>query len=61
MLQPNSYTSGATADISFNDGVRDIMLGRRAMTEYDQLVQDWRSAAGEQVRKELTDAMAAAR
>ena len=31
------------------------------MTEYDQLVQDWRSAAGEQVRKELTDAMAAAR
>jgi hypothetical protein len=31
------------------------------MTAYDQLVSDWRSAAGDQVRKEYSDAMAAAK
>jgi hypothetical protein len=31
------------------------------MGEYDQLVSDWRTAAGDQIRKELMDAMAASK
>ncbi len=58
LYAPTQYTRGATADIGFNDGVRDIMLSRRPMSDYDQLVQDWKTAAGDQVRKELTNAMA---
>jgi putative aldouronate transport system substrate-binding protein len=57
----SQYTKGAVADVAFNDGVRDIMLGRRGMGEYDQLVSDWRTAAGDQIRKELMDAMAASK
>ena len=29
------------------------------MTDYDRLVKDWQSTAGDQIRKEFTDAMAA--
>jgi len=58
---PTQYTKGAVADIAFNDAVRDILVGRRAMTEYDQAVKDWASAAGDQIRKEYTDAMASAK
>jgi len=50
LYAPTQYTKGASADIAYNDGVRDIMLGRRAMGEYDQILQDWRTAAGDQVR-----------
>ena len=35
------YTKGAVADIAFNDAVRDIMLSRRPMSDYDQAVKDW--------------------
>jgi putative aldouronate transport system substrate-binding protein len=61
LYAPTAYTKGAPADVNFNDGVRDIMLGRRRMAEYDQLVADWRTAAGDQIRKELSEAMAAAK
>jgi hypothetical protein len=49
------------ADMSFWDGTREIILGRLPMTNYDTLVKGWQTAAGDQVRKEYTDAMAAAK
>ncbi|HET6320220.1 MAG TPA: hypothetical protein VFG86_27495, partial [Chloroflexota bacterium] len=55
---PTAYSKGAVADIAFWDAVRDIITGRRAMSEYDTAVKDWVSAAGDQVRKEYLDAMA---
>jgi putative aldouronate transport system substrate-binding protein len=61
LYAPSQYTKGAAADVAFNDGVRDIMLGRRGMGEYDQLVSDWRTAAGDQIRKELLDVMTASK
>ena len=60
LYAPSQYTKGATADVAFNDGVRDIMLGRRSMNEYDQLVRPGARPPATRVRKELTDAMAAA-
>lgn len=52
---------GAVADMTFWDGIRDVILSRRPMADYDQLVSEWKTAAGDQVRKEYTDAMAAAK
>ncbi|MCA1646320.1 MAG: hypothetical protein LC797_12975 [Chloroflexi bacterium] len=56
---PTVYAKGAVADMTFSDGIRDVILSRRPMADYDQLVTDWKTAAGDQVRKEYSDAMAA--
>jgi len=56
---PTLFAKGAVADMTFWDGIRDIILSRRPMSDYDQLVTDWKTTAGDQVRKEYTDAMAA--
>jgi putative aldouronate transport system substrate-binding protein len=58
---PTLYSKGAIADMTWQDGVREIILGRSPMSGYDQLVTDWKTAAGDQIRKEYTDAMAAAK
>jgi putative aldouronate transport system substrate-binding protein len=58
-LAPTLYGKGANADMVFWDGVRDVVLSRRPMSDYDQLVSDWKTTAGDQIRKEYTDAMAA--
>jgi hypothetical protein len=39
----------------------DVILSRRPMSDYDQLVADWRTSAGDRVRTEYTDAIAAAK
>ena len=39
----------------------DIIPGRRQLSEYDDLVKTWQTEAGEQVRKEFMDSMAAAK
>ena len=56
-----AYTKGAVADIAWNDGIRDIITSRRPFSDYDTVTKEWASAAGDQVRKEYTDAMASAK
>jgi putative aldouronate transport system substrate-binding protein len=56
---PTAYTRGTVAETAFRQGAVDIVVGRRPLGDYDQLVRDWQSAAGEQVRKEYLEAMAA--
>jgi putative aldouronate transport system substrate-binding protein len=56
---PAYYSKGTVAETTFRQGAVDIVVGRRPMGDYDQLVRDWRSAAGEQIRKEYLDAFAA--
>jgi len=58
---PLAYGKGVQADNTFFDGVRDVILSRRPMTDYDGLVNDWKTAAGDQVRKEYLDAIAASK
>ena len=55
-----NYGAGAAANRAFSDGVNDVIVGRRALSDYDQLVKTWQAAAGDQIRKEYLDAMAAA-
>ena len=40
------------------DGLIDIIVGRRPMTDYDQLVSAWRSAGGDTIRSEFEQAYA---
>jgi putative aldouronate transport system substrate-binding protein len=60
-FSPTAFSKGAVADMAWQDGVREILLGHAPMSGYDQLTKDWASAAGDQMRKEYLDAMAAAK
>ena len=43
------------------DGLLDIIFGRADLNSYDQLVKDWRSAGGDQIRIEFEQALQAGR
>jgi putative aldouronate transport system substrate-binding protein len=58
---PTLYSKGANADMTWQDGIREIIVGRLPLSDYDKLTTDWRTTAGDQVRKEYMDAMAAAK
>ena len=45
---------------TFGDGIDDIITGRRSMSDYDQLVNDWRSGGGETIRREYLDELSRA-
>ena len=61
LYSPTIYSKGAVANMAFWDGLREIISGHAPMSNFDQLVSDWRNAAGDQVRKEYMDAIAAAK
>jgi putative aldouronate transport system substrate-binding protein len=59
LYAPTSYQAATTnAQQTFFDGVNDIMLGRRPMTDYDSLLKTWQSAVGNQLKGEYNDALA---
>ena len=45
---------------TINDGLTGLVVGRRPMSDYDQIVKDWLTNGGEQMRKEFMDALASA-
>jgi putative aldouronate transport system substrate-binding protein len=49
---------GATLALAVEDGINNIIFGRSPMTSYDQLVKDWRTNGGDQIRAELQDQLA---
>jgi putative aldouronate transport system substrate-binding protein len=54
---PTFFGKGTAANMAWADGVRDIILNRRPISDYDGLTQTWARDAGDQIRKEFTDAM----
>jgi putative aldouronate transport system substrate-binding protein len=52
--------AGKQADQAFIDGLNNIMVARDPLSNYDQLVKDWQNAAGNKIKQEYNDAMAAA-
>lgn len=48
-------TKNATADKNFNDGVNDIIQGRKPFSELDSLISTWKSQAGDAMRQEYQD------
>jgi len=52
---------GAALTQQLQDWLYDLVTGRRPMTEYDQVVKDWKAGGGDQIRTELQEAIAAAK
>lgn len=60
LFSSTAFSKGAVADKAVSDGVTDIVLGRRPLSDYDQIVKDWQTGGGEQIRQEFMDALKAA-
>jgi putative aldouronate transport system substrate-binding protein len=59
LYSPTSYQAvNKTGQQTFFDGVNDIMLGRRPMSDYDDLLKTWQSTVGNQLKNEYNDALA---
>jgi putative aldouronate transport system substrate-binding protein len=55
---PTLGAKGAVLNRTMMDGITDIIAGRRPLDDYDGLVKDWVAGGGDQIRKELADAIA---
>jgi len=60
LYSANNQKQGFLLQTKFADGLIDIIVGRRPMSDYDQLVSDWRSAGGDTIRSEFEQAYASA-
>jgi putative aldouronate transport system substrate-binding protein len=58
-ISVTNFAKGFTLMKALNDGLVDIVVGRRQMSDYDQLVKDFLDGGGEQIRKEYTESIAA--
>ncbi|MDE3077361.1 MAG: hypothetical protein KGJ86_18240, partial [Chloroflexota bacterium] len=56
---PTLDTKGAVLTQTTNSGIQDVLVGRRPLSDYDQIVNEWRKNGGDQIRKEFTDQLAA--
>jgi putative aldouronate transport system substrate-binding protein len=52
-------SKGITANMDFTSGVADIIAGRRPFSDYESVVQAWRTSAGDQIRTEYEQGLAA--
>lgn len=57
-VSATNFQKGFTLTQTLNDGLVDIVVGRRQMSEYDQLINDWQANGGEQIRKEYSESIA---
>jgi putative aldouronate transport system substrate-binding protein len=53
VVSQTSFARGVQLNQAFTDGISDIILGRRQMADFDQLVKDWQTGGGNQIRTEL--------
>src|SRR5207244_12041202 len=53
-------SKGGTLIQSFSDGLGPIVTGGRPLSDFDQVLTDWRSAGGDQMRQEYQQAYAEA-
>jgi putative aldouronate transport system substrate-binding protein len=56
-----AFNQGVAAQDALYFGVSDIVQGRRPISELDNVVQEWRTKAGDKMRAELLEALAASK
>jgi len=54
-----NFSKGFTLTQAVNDGIVDLVVGRRPFSDYDQIVKDWQTNGGEQIRTEYQESIAA--
>jgi putative aldouronate transport system substrate-binding protein len=55
-----SSSAGKQAEQAFTDGLNNILVARDPVSNFDQLVKDWQNSAGNKIKQEYNDAIAAA-
>ncbi|HEY3062199.1 MAG TPA: hypothetical protein VGL99_24775 [Chloroflexota bacterium] len=58
-VSATNFSKGFPLTQAIQDGITDIVVGRRPLSDYDQLVKDWQNNGGEVIRKEYADSIAA--
>jgi len=53
-----NFSKGFTLTQAMNDGIVDLVVGRRPFSDYDQIVKDWQGNGGEQIRTEYQESIA---
>jgi len=61
LYSPTNQGTGGVIGQKVTDGMIDIFYGRRPVSDFDQLVQEWKSGGGDQIRGELEQAYAASK
>jgi putative aldouronate transport system substrate-binding protein len=60
LISSTNQAKGGLLLKNFTDSLIDFVVGRRDLSEFPQLVSDWRSNGGDQIRTELQQAYSAA-
>lgn len=50
-------SKGSSLSTAVNDGIKDIMAGRKSLSEFDGMVRTWRSGGGDQIRREYEESI----
>jgi putative aldouronate transport system substrate-binding protein len=58
LYSPANATKGASLTQTMTDGVNQILFGRTELSTLDDLVKNWRTGGGDQIRSEYEDAFA---
>ena len=56
---PTLDTIGIPLGQALMDGTTDVLAGRRPLSDFDEIIKDWQSNGGNQIRTELQQALAA--
>ena len=59
-VSATAVSKGVALANTMRDNLMAVLLGRRPMSDYDQIVADWRANGGDQMRKEFMAALAGA-
>src|SRR5262249_10583514 len=59
LYSATNASRGVQLNLSYYDGLSEIVQGRRPLTDYDRLVGDWLANGGDQIRPEYQAALAA--
>ena len=61
LYSPTDASKGATLTQKVADGIAEIVTAANPLSAFDQLVADWRTAGGDQMRAEYQQLYAASR
>ena len=59
LYSPTYASKGTVLNQMVSTQIGEIVLGRADISSYDQLVSDWKSQGGDQIRSEFEQAIAA--
>jgi putative aldouronate transport system substrate-binding protein len=57
-VSTTNFTKGFNLTQTVQDGITDIVVGRRPLSDYDGIVKEWQGNGGDAVRKEYQESLA---